>query len=69
MEQKEEKKAKKSFFKGVKAEFKKIIWPTKDTVKKETTAVVLWTAALGVIIAMLDAVIKMGVSFLNGLGV
>ncbi|MBQ2082662.1 MAG: preprotein translocase subunit SecE [Lachnospiraceae bacterium] len=69
MEQKEEKKAKKSFFKSVKAEFKKIVWPTKDTVKKETTAVVLWTAALGAIIALLDAVIKMGVSFLNGLGV
>jgi preprotein translocase subunit SecE len=69
MEQKEEKKVKKSFFKSVKAEFKKIVWPTKDTVKKETTAVVLWTAALGAIIALLDAVIKMGVSFLNGLGV
>ena len=69
MEQKEEKKAKKSFFKSVKAEFKKIVWPTKDTVKKERTAVVLRTAALGAIIALLDAVIKMGVSFLNGLGV
>ena len=69
MEQKEEKKAKKSFFKSVKAEFKKIVWPSKYTVKKETTAVVLWTAALGAIIALLDAAIKMGVSFLNGLGV
>lgn len=67
MEQKEEKKAKKGFFKGLKAEFKKIVWPSKDTVKKETTAVVLSTAALGVIITFLDLAIKLGVDFIAGL--
>lgn len=68
MEQKEEKKAKKHFFKGISSEFKKIVWPSKDTVKKETTAVVLSTAALGVIIALLDAGIKWGVDFIVKLG-
>ena len=35
-----EKAQKKSWFKGLKAEFKKIIWPDKKTLAKETTAVV-----------------------------
>ena len=68
MEQKEEKKAKNSFFKGVKAEFKKVVWPSKDTVKKETTAVVLCTAALGVIITLLDTAIKLGIDFIANVG-
>ena len=35
-----EKAQKKSWFKGLKAEFKKIIWPDKKTLAKETSAVV-----------------------------
>ena len=30
-----------SWFTGLKAEFRKIIWPTKENVAKETTAVVI----------------------------
>lgn len=45
---------------GLKAEFHRIIWPDKDTVVKETTAVVVTTVILGVIIALLDWVIKSG---------
>ncbi|MCH5267278.1 MAG: preprotein translocase subunit SecE [Lachnospiraceae bacterium] len=45
---------------GLKAEFHRIIWPDKDTVVKETTAVVVTTVILGVIIALLDWVIKLG---------
>ena len=69
MDQNNEKKAKTSFFKGLKTEFRKIIWPTKDTVKKETTAVILSTAVLGAIIALLDACIKLGVDFIARIGV
>ena len=58
-ENKDEKK-KRSFFKGVKAEFKKIIWPTKETVARETGAVVLFSVILGVLIAIIDAIIKAG---------
>ena len=32
---------KKSWFDGLKAEFKKIIWPTREDIQKETTAVVV----------------------------
>ena len=48
------------FFKGVKAEFKKIIWPSKATVAKETGAVVFFGIALGVLIAIIDAVVAAG---------
>ena len=59
-----EKAPKKSFFKGLKAEFNKIIWPDKDTVGKQTVAVIACTVALGLIIALLDLIIKYGLSFI-----
>ena len=52
------------FFDGVKTEFKKIIWPDKDTVGKQTVAVIACTVALGLIIALLDLIIKYGLSFI-----
>ena len=52
---------------GLKAEFRKIIWPTKEQLAKETTAVVIASVILGVIIALLDFVIQYGVDFLVGL--
>ena len=55
-----EKKKKPSFFKGVKAEFKKIIWPTKATVARETGAVVFFGIVLGVLIAVIDWLLKTG---------
>ena len=54
--------AMKSWFKGLKAEFKKIIWPDKKSLGKQTLAVVVITAVLGVIIALLDAVVKFGIN-------
>ena len=38
-----EKAPKKSFFKGLKAEFNKIVWPDQETVGKQTFAVVAVT--------------------------
>ena len=52
------------FFKGVKAEFKKIVWPSKATVAKETGAVVFFGIALGVLIAIIDAVVKFGLGLI-----
>ena len=68
--QKTEKTAKKKggFFKSFKAEFKRIIWPDKDTVIKETTAVVVVTEVLGAIIALLDFVIKFGIDKIIQMG-
>ncbi|MBE5985554.1 preprotein translocase subunit SecE [Lacrimispora sp. AGF001] len=55
---------KKSFFAGVKSEFSKIVWPDKDTVTKQTIAVTSSAVALGLIIAILDLIIKFGLSFI-----
>ena len=52
---------------GLKAEFRKIIWPTKEQLAKETTAVVIASVILGVIIALLDFIIQYGVDFLVNL--
>ena len=59
-----EKAPKTSFFKGLKAEFNKIIWPDKDTVGKQTVAVIVCSVALGLIIALLDLIMKYGLSFI-----
>ena len=55
---------KKSKFTDLKAEFKKIIWPDKATLIKQTTAVVAISVVLGVIISVLDVAIQYGVEFL-----
>ena len=53
-----------SFFKGLKAEFKKIVWPDQETVAKQTAAVLAVSVALGAMIAVLDFIIKWGLSFI-----
>lgn len=64
---KKEKAAKPSFFKGVKAEFKKISWPGKDDLVKQSIAVVCISVVLGAIIAVLDFLMQYGVDFLTSL--
>lgn len=59
-----EKAPKKSFFKGLKAEFKKIVWPDQETVGKQTVVVLAVSVALGLVIAVLDFIIKWGLSFI-----
>lgn len=62
-----EKTQKKSWFKGLNAEFKKIIWPDKMTLAKQTAAVVSVSVVLGVVIAIIDFLAQHGVDFLVGL--
>ena len=59
-----EKTPKKSFFKGLKAEFKKIVWPDQEKVSKQTVAVLAVSVALGAMIGVLDFIIKWGLSFI-----
>ena len=59
-----EKAPKKSRFKGIKSEFKKIVWPDKKTLTKQLVAVVIVTLLLGIIIYALDYVIELGVGFI-----
>ena len=42
------------FWKGVKAEFKKIIWPDRDTLVKQLVAVLCVTVIVAVLIAVID---------------
>jgi len=62
-----EKKASPSFFKGVKSEFKKIIWPDRQATIKQSIAVVAISVVVGVIIAILDYIVKYGVNFLTSI--
>ena len=52
---------KKSQFEGLKTEFKKIIWPTKDDTTKQTIAVVITSVVIGCIVAVIDFIIRIGV--------
>ena len=62
-----EKKAKPSFFKGVKSEFKKISWPDRQTTLKQSVVVVAISVVVGLIIAALDVIIQYGVNFLTSI--
>ena len=58
-----EKPKKKNWFKGLKAEFKKIIWPDKKTLLKQTVAVITCSVLLGVIIWAIDSLIQFGLKY------
>lgn len=58
------KKQKKSWFKGLKAEFKKIVWPDQKSLTKETAAVVIVSVVVGVIISAVDLIARFGIEFL-----
>ena len=51
---------KKGFIKGLKAEFKKIIWPDKQSTARETTAVIIVSVILGIVIKVFDLIIQFG---------
>ena len=53
-----------SWFKSLKAEFKKIIWPDKKTLFKQTVAVTVCSVMLGVLIAIIDAALKIVIDFI-----
>lgn len=58
---------KRNFWKGVKTEFKKITWPDKESLVKQSIAVVCISIVLGVIIAVLDFILQYGLNFLTSL--
>lgn len=60
-----EKAPKKSFFKGVQSEFKKIIWPEKTAVCRQTVAVLIISVILGAVIKVIDMFIQYGLNFLR----
>ena len=52
------------FFKGAKTEFRKIIWPDKESLIKQSTAVVIVSVIVGAIIAVIDRGVLYGIDFL-----
>ena len=64
MAETEKKASKKSWFKGLKAEFSKIIWPDQKSLTKETAAVVIVSVVVGVIISVVDLIARFGIEFL-----
>ena len=65
--EKVEKTPKTSWFKGLVSEFKKISWPDRKSVVRQTIAVVSVSVVVGLIIALMDWLIQYGVDFLVGL--
>lgn len=54
----------KSWFKGLKAEYNKIIWENKETVTKQTISVVSISVVVGILIAVIDMILQYGIDFL-----
>lgn len=57
---KKEKKGFKNWWKGLKAEFSRIIWPDKPTIIRQTVVVIVITIIIGILIALIDSVIQVG---------
>lgn len=64
--EKESAALKRSFFTELKAEFRKIVWPDKELLGKQSVAVILAAIVIGVIIAAIDWVMQVGLSFIIG---
>ena len=54
----------KSWFDGVKAEFKKIVWTDRNTLIKQTGVVLVVTVILCAIISLMDAGILQAINFI-----
>ena len=59
--------AKKSWIEGLKEEFRKIIWPDKEEITKQTVAVIATSVVVGILIAVIDTILKYGIDFIVGL--
>jgi preprotein translocase subunit SecE len=68
MSKKEEnsKALKRSWFQELKGEFRKITWLDKDSLARQSCAVVVSTVILGAIIAIVDWLIQIGLNFIVG---
>ena len=62
--QKNEKTPMAKWFAGLKAEFRKIIWPNQQSIVRQTIAVVAVSVVTGLIIAVIDFILQYGVNFL-----
>ena len=62
----EAKKEKKTgFFNTVAAEYKKIIWPSKESVFRQSVAVTVVAIVVGILVVLFDFLIQYGVKFIT----
>ena len=52
----------KNWWTGLKAEFSKIIWPTKASIIRQTVIVVIVSVIMGILIGLIDQVIQFGLN-------
>lgn len=52
----------KNWWTGLKAEFSKIIWPTKASIIRQTVVVVIVTVIMGVLIGLIDQLLQFGLN-------
>lgn len=57
---------KRSWFQGLKAEFGKIAWPTKEVLAKKSFVAMIVSIILGLIIVGVDAALEYGIKFIIG---
>lgn len=57
---------KRSFFTELKGEFRKIVWPDKKLLSKQSVAVIVVAIVIGCIIAGIDWLMQIGISFIIG---
>ncbi len=62
-----DKSSKPKFWEGVKTEFQKITWPDKDSLVKQSVAVVIISVVVGAFITLLDFAFQYGVDFITSL--
>ena len=60
-------KKSKGWLKGLKSEFHKISWTSRDDVTKQTIAVVVVSVIVGLLIALIDFLLQSGINFLVSL--
>ncbi|MBQ8934715.1 MAG: preprotein translocase subunit SecE [Lachnospiraceae bacterium] len=54
----------KEFFKGVRSEYSKIIFPNQEDLKKQTVAVIIASFFISLLILLIDTVFKFGLGFI-----
>ena len=57
---------KRGWFQGLKAEFAKVTWPTKQSLAKKSAVALIVSIILGLIVAGIDILLKYGLSFIIG---
>lgn len=63
---KPKKEQKVNYIDGLKAEFHKIVWPNKKLLGKQSVAVIFAAIVIGCVIAAIDWVMQVGLTFIVG---